>query len=104
MKIADVKIQVFKRDIPIPDGIDLSHEGVSFMDSLAEIPVVRIFTDEGIEGKSPVFHGILGLGMRVYSSASNAARAWIASTNSSTPFSLHSSPRRVRSMRNPLDH
>ena len=50
MKIADVKIQVFKRDIPIPDGIDLSHEGVSFMDSLAEIPVVRIFTDEGIEG------------------------------------------------------
>ena len=49
MKIADVKIQAFKRDIPIPEGIDLSHEGVSFMDSLAEIPVVRIFTDEGIE-------------------------------------------------------
>ncbi len=52
MRIVDVKIQIFKRDIPVLDGIDLRHEGVSFMDSLAEVPVVRIFTDEGIEGNS----------------------------------------------------
>ena len=50
MKIVDVKIQVFKRDIAMPNGINLRHEGISFIDSLAEVPVVRILTDEGIEG------------------------------------------------------
>lgn len=50
MKIVDVKIQVIKRDIPVPSGIGLRHEGISFMESLAEVPVVRILTDEGIEG------------------------------------------------------
>lgn len=50
MKIVDVKIQVIKRDIPAPTGIGLRHEGISFMESLAEVPVVRILTDVGIEG------------------------------------------------------
>jgi len=50
MKIIDIKIQVIKRDIPIPKGIDLRHEGISFVEILAEVPVVRILTDEGIEG------------------------------------------------------
>lgn len=66
MKIADVKIQAFKRDIPIPEGIDLSHEGVSFMDSLAEIPVVRIFTDEGIEGSGFSSFAASGEAMAMY--------------------------------------
>ena len=50
MEIVDVKIQVIKRDIPVPSEIDLRHEGISFMESLAEIPIVRIITDEDIEG------------------------------------------------------
>jgi len=54
MKIADVKIQVIKRDIPVPSGIGLRHEGISFMESLAEVPVVRILTDEGIPEKDLV--------------------------------------------------
>ena len=36
MEIVDVKIQVIKRDIPVPSEIDLRHEG--------------IITDEDIEG------------------------------------------------------
>lgn len=54
MKITDVKVQVVKReqnDLPGP-GVDLSHDGISFMTELAEVPVLRIFTDEGIEGTS----------------------------------------------------
>ena len=63
MKIADVKIQVIKRDIPVPEGIGLRHEGMSFMESLAEVPVVRILTDEGIEGNAFSSYAMSGMAM-----------------------------------------
>lgn len=50
MKITEVKIQIIKRDIKAPRGIGLRHEGVSFLENLAEVPIVRILTNEGVEG------------------------------------------------------
>jgi L-alanine-DL-glutamate epimerase-like enolase superfamily enzyme len=66
MKIEDVKIQVIKRDIPVPSGIGLRHEGISFIESLAEVPVVRIFTDEGIEGNGVSSLSASGIGTAQY--------------------------------------
>ena len=63
MKIRDVKIQVIKRDAKDIPGVDLTHGGVSFMKKLTEVPIVRIITDEGVEGNSC---GISGLGLAEY--------------------------------------
>jgi len=62
MKIVDIKVQVIKRDMSIPKGIDLRHEGISFVEILAEVPVVRIFTDEGIEGNAFISLTASGIG------------------------------------------
>lgn len=52
MKITDVRVQLIKRDLSSVSGVDLTHGGVSFIKQLAEVPIFRIFTDEGVEGTS----------------------------------------------------
>jgi len=59
MKISDMKVQVIKRDLEDLRGVDLSHRGISFIGHMAEVPIVRIFTDEGIEGTSCGRGGVL---------------------------------------------
>lgn len=51
MKIADIKIQVIEREMDLK-GADITHGGVSLIKRMAEVPVFRVFTDEGIEGTS----------------------------------------------------
>lgn len=51
MKIKDVKIQVIEREMDLGD-VDIRHGGVSLLKLMAEIPVFRVFTDDGIEGTS----------------------------------------------------
>lgn len=52
MKIKDVKVQVIERDIQVMGGAQFSHGGISFLDKWIEVPILRIITDEGIEGNS----------------------------------------------------
>ena len=52
MKISDMKIQLIKRDVESMTGHDIAHAGTSFLSGLAEVPIVRLLTDEGIEGIS----------------------------------------------------
>lgn len=52
MKITDVKVQIIKRELKLPDGTDLKREGESFLDRFAHVPVLTIITDEGIHGTS----------------------------------------------------
>lgn len=49
MKITDIKVQVIRRDMT---GVEIAHGGVSIVGQLAEVPVLRILTDEGVEGTS----------------------------------------------------
>ena len=56
MKITDVKVQVIRREV---SGGTLSHGGISFIKEHTEVPIFRIFTDEGIEGTSCGRSGLL---------------------------------------------
>ena len=56
MKIKDIKVQVIKRDLP--EG-GLSHGSTCFRKEHEEIPIFRVFTDEGIEGDSCGRSGML---------------------------------------------
>jgi L-alanine-DL-glutamate epimerase-like enolase superfamily enzyme len=51
MKIKDIKIQVVEREIDL-QGADITHGGVSHLKGMAEVPVLRVVTDGGIEGTS----------------------------------------------------
>ena len=57
MKIKDVKVQVIRRDIEVSDGAQFTQGGISFLDKWIEIPILRIITDEGVEGSSFGFSG-----------------------------------------------
>jgi len=57
MKIKDVKVQVIKRDIEVKGEAQFTQGGISFLDKWLEVPVLRIITDEGIEGTSFGFSG-----------------------------------------------
>ncbi len=52
MKIVDVKVQLIRRPMPDIPGLDFTIGNTSFFATIAEQPVFRIFTDEGIEGTS----------------------------------------------------
>jgi L-alanine-DL-glutamate epimerase-like enolase superfamily enzyme len=57
MKITDVKIQIIKREFKMKKGTDLTHGGSSFAAKFADIPVLTIITDDGIEGIAMGFSG-----------------------------------------------
>ena len=57
MKIKEVKVQVIERDIEVSGGAQFTQGGISFLDKWIEVPILRIITDEGIEGNSCGFSG-----------------------------------------------
>ena len=52
MKITDLKVQLIRRDLSEMPEVEMSHGGISFVKQMMEVPIIRIFTDEGVEGTS----------------------------------------------------